>query len=104
MSSEEFVNAELARNAQEAKELEEWFQSDRFKFIKRNYTAASVVGNKIEKKTSHTFGALDPLQVIQMAKYLDCVYVSGWQCSSTASSSNEPGPDLADYPMDTVPK
>lgn len=30
-----------------------------------------------------------------MAKYLDTVYVSGWQCSSTASSSNEPGPDLA---------
>lgn len=38
-----------------------------------------------------------------MAKYLDTIYVSGWQCSSTASTSNEPGPDLADYPMDTVP-
>ena len=34
----------------------------------------------------------------QMAKYLDTVYVSGWQSSSTASSSDEPGPDLADYP------
>ena len=33
-----------------------------------------------------------------MAKYLDTVYVSGWQSSSTASSSDEPGPDLADYP------
>jgi isocitrate lyase len=30
-----------------------------------------------------------------MAKYLETVYVSGWQSSSTASSSNEPGPDLA---------
>jgi isocitrate lyase len=38
-----------------------------------------------------------------MAKYLETVYVSGWQCSSTAATSNEPGPDLADYPMDTVP-
>lgn len=38
-----------------------------------------------------------------MAKYLDTVYVSGWQSSSTASTSNEPSPDLADYPMDTVP-
>lgn len=37
--------------------------------------------------------------VSQMAKYLDTVYVSGWQCSSTASSTNEPSPDLADYPM-----
>ena len=39
-----------------------------------------------------------------MAKYLPCVYVSGWQSSSTASTSNEPGPDFADYPADTVPK
>jgi isocitrate lyase len=34
---------------------------------------------------------------------IETVYVSGWQSSSTASTSNEPGPDLADYPMDTVP-
>jgi isocitrate lyase len=52
---------------------------------------------------SFTYGALDPVQVIQMAKYLETIYVSGWQCSSTASTTNEPGPDLADYPMDTVP-
>ena len=52
---------------------------------------------------SATFGALDPVQVIQMAPYVSTIYVSGWQSSSTASSSNEPGPDLADYPMDTVP-
>merc|ERR1711871_1469995 len=54
-------------------------------------------------KYAHTFGALDPVQVVQMAKYLDCVYVSGWQCSSTASTTNEPGPDFADYPANTVP-
>merc|ERR1711881_79042 len=52
---------------------------------------------------SHTFGALDPVQVVQMAKYLTSVYVSGWQSSSTASTSSEPGPDVADYPYDTVP-
>lgn len=63
---------------------------------------------------------LDPVQVTQMAKYLETVYVSGWQSSSTASSTNEPGPDLAggclfgwymgsccrrctDYPSNTVP-
>ena len=39
----------------------------------------------------------------QMAKYLDTVYVSGWQSSSTASSTDEPSPDLADYPSNTVP-
>lgn len=42
--------------------------------------------------------SLDPVQVTQMAKYLETVYVSGWQSSSTASSSNEPGPDLAGTP------
>ena len=52
---------------------------------------------------SHTFGALDPVQVIQMAPHLSSIYVSGWQCSSTASTTNEPGPDFADYPMNTVP-
>lgn len=43
--------------------------------------------------------------VSQMAKYLETIYVSGWQSSSTASSTDEPSPDLADYPMvsDTVP-
>ena len=38
-----------------------------------------------------------------MAPHLTTVYVSGWQSSSTASTSNVPGPDLADYPYDTVP-
>jgi len=52
---------------------------------------------------SHTFGALDTVQVTQMAPHLSSIYVSGWQCSSTASSTNEPGPDFADYPMNTVP-
>lgn len=52
---------------------------------------------------SITYGALDPVQITQMAKHLETVYVSGWQCSSTASSSLEPGPDLADYPSNTVP-
>lgn len=51
------------------------------------------------RTSSATFGCMDPVQVTQMAKHIDTVYVSGWQCSATASSSNEPSPDLADYPM-----
>jgi len=53
--------------------------------------------------TSSTYGCLDPTMLTQMAKYLDTVYVSGWQCSSTASSTDEPSPDLADYPMVRLP-
>lgn len=55
------------------------------------------------REASYTYGCLDPVMVTQMAKYLDTVYVSGWQSSSTASASDEPGPDLADYPYTTVP-
>ncbi|KAI8585922.1 isocitrate lyase [Geranomyces variabilis] len=104
-----------------------WWSHDRFKLVKRPYTAEDVVkkrgtispeypsatqakklwsllqAHKANRTASFTYGALDPIQVAQMAKYLDTIYVSGWQCSSTASTSNEPGPDLADYPMDTVP-
>merc|ERR1719436_2403605 len=107
--------------------MDAWMKSDRYKYTTRPYGAADVVkmqgtlplhftGAKISDKLykmmrehqangtcSHTFGALDPVQVVQMAKYLTTVYVSGWQCSSTASTSNEPGPDVADYPYDTVP-
>lgn len=59
----------------------------------------AVRSNRIQNNdVSFTYGCLDPVMVTQMAKYLDTVYVSGWQASSTASSTDEPGPDLADYP------
>merc|ERR1719223_1640326 len=104
-----------------------WMGSERFKYTTRPYRVEDVVklqgtmplqytGAKMSAKLydmmrthqadgtcSHTFGSLDPVQVTQMAKYLTTVYVSGWQSSSTASTSNEPGPDVADYPYDTVP-
>ncbi|KAG0265380.1 isocitrate lyase 1 [Actinomortierella ambigua] len=123
----EYVNAEERKFQEEVAKVKQWWASERFRLITRPYTAESVVqkrgtieqdfasntqakklwkllkNHQKNKTASHTFGALDPIQVTQMAKYLETVYVSGWQCSSTASSSNEPGPDLADYPMDTVP-
>lgn len=55
------------------------------------------------KAASFTYGCLEPTMLTQMAKYLDTVYVSGWQSSSTASSTDEPSPDLADYPMVSQP-
>jgi len=109
------------------KEMKAFIGQERFKHTTRPYSVEDVVklqgtmplhftGAKISEKLytmlrehqakgtcSHTFGALDTVQVVQMAKYLTSVYVSGWQCSSTASTSNEPGPDVADYPYDTVP-
>ncbi|GAA5822009.1 hypothetical protein JCM11251_004823 [Rhodosporidiobolus azoricus] len=125
--SPSFESQEDALFAQEVKDVEQWWKLPRFKGLVRPYTAEAVVskrgtlpisypsavqGKKLHKllsekyargEPSQTYGALDPVQVTQMAKYLDTVYVSGWQCSSTASSTNEPGPDLADYPSNTVP-
>lgn len=121
-----FNNEQIAYD-EDLNQLASWWSSPRFSHINRPYSAQSIVSKrgtlKIEypsntqakklwailqrhqrnRTTAYTFGALDPIQVIQMAKYHETIYVSGWQCSSTASSSNEPGPDLADYPMDTVP-
>ncbi|KNE62501.1 isocitrate lyase [Allomyces macrogynus ATCC 38327] len=125
--SQAYINEEERRFQEEVAAVKKWWSSPRFARTTRPYTAEDVVAkrgtihieypsNQQAKKlwallqnhkrngtASHTFGALDPIQVAQMAKYLETVYVSGWQCSSTASTSNEPGPDLADYPMDTVP-
>jgi len=113
--------------SREEQEIIEWWKDPVWKDIHRPYDARSVVElrspmprtyagtipavklrnmlNKFAKqgKYSHTFGCLDPVQVIQMAKHLSTIYVSGWQSSSTASTTNEPGPDLADYPYTTVP-
>ena len=38
----------------------------------------------------------------QVLRYLSTIYVGGWQCFTTASTSNEPGPDVVDHPGDTV--
>ncbi|XP_047306205.1 isocitrate lyase [Impatiens glandulifera] len=118
---------EEGRFESEVAEVQTWWNSDRFKLTRRPYSARDVVSlrgslrqsygsNELAKKlwrtlkthqangtASRTFGALDPVQVTMMAKHLDTIYVSGWQCSSTHTSTNEPGPDLADYPYDTVP-
>ncbi|VDB95753.1 unnamed protein product [Peniophora sp. CBMAI 1063] len=121
------VHPEKAAFDAEVAATEKWMKNPRFARVKRPYTAADVVSkrgtipinypsNIVAQKAykifdshfkagtpSHTYGALDPVQLTQMAKYLETVYVSGWQSSSTASSTNEPGPDLADYPYNTVP-
>lgn len=121
------VQAEEAAYQQQIRDIEQWWSQPRWNQTKRIYSAAEIAKKRgtisgqfrsstqakklfglltehwKNKTASFTYGALDPVQVTQMAKYLDTVYVSGWQCSSTASTSNEPSPDLADYPMDTVP-
>ncbi|KAI4864278.1 isocitrate lyase [Hypoxylon rubiginosum] len=133
MASNNMINPAVDPNTEDevfAKEVEavkQWWSDPRWRYTRRPFTAEQIVskrGNlKIEypsnaqskklwkilegrfqnRDASYTYGCLEPTMVTQMAKYLDTVYVSGWQSSSTASSSDEPGPDLADYPYTTVP-
>jgi isocitrate lyase len=57
-----------------------------------------------EGKPVHTMGAIDPVQMTQMARHQEVVYVSGWAASSVLTTgNNEVGPDLGDYPYTTVP-
>ncbi|KAK9349830.1 isocitrate lyase [Lipomyces doorenjongii] len=121
------LDAEQKQYVADVADVEKWWTEPRWRHTKRVYSAEIIVQKRGSIKTeypsnhqskklfklleehdknrtvSFTFGALDPVHVTQMAKYLDTIYVSGWQSSSTASTSNEPSPDLADYPMDTVP-
>lgn len=107
--------------------LSQYMISERFSRINRTYDATHVYKlqpeiipsypskflseklwtilneNKRSKKASVTFGILDPVQAVSIHNDLDTVYISGWQCASSASTSQDVGPDLADYPYDTVP-
>ncbi|PPQ71646.1 hypothetical protein CVT24_007837 [Panaeolus cyanescens] len=111
------------------KDMEAFFAQPRFKGIKRPYTAASVatkqgslpvtplpssfLADKLhalldkaaqEGRPVHTMGAIDPVQMTQMARNQEVVYVSGWAASSVLTTgNNEVGPDLGDYPYTTVP-
>ncbi|TEB38633.1 isocitrate lyase [Coprinellus micaceus] len=123
------VNEETGQFNARVQDMEEFFNSPRYKGIKRPYSASTVVtkqgslpvlplpssllADKLfklftraeqEKKPVHTMGAIDPVQMTQMARHQEVVYVSGWACSSVLTTgNNEVGPDLGDYPYTTVP-
>jgi isocitrate lyase len=104
--------------------MEEFFAHPRFFGIKRPYTPASVVSkqgslpittlpgsllaNKLfailtkaarEGRPVHTMGAIDPIQMTQMAYNQEVLYVSGWAASSVLTTgNNEVGPDLGYVP------
>ncbi|OBT51067.1 isocitrate lyase [Pseudogymnoascus sp. 24MN13] len=118
--------ADLAKEdaafAAEVAAVKQWWSDSRWRQTKRPFTAEQIVSkrgtiqinypsnnqskklwNILEQRfkegdASYTYGCLEPTMLTQMAKYLDTVYVSGWQSSASASASDEPGPDLADYP------
>lgn len=113
-------SVETAQFQERVNQVQAFFDLPRFASVKRPYTAASVVAKQgshsplplpsaltatklyaqledasKEGKPLHTMGAIDPVQMTQMAKYQEVLYVSGWACSSVLTTgNNEVGPDF----------
>ena len=112
---------------EQMQQVKDWWASPRYKGIKRPYSPDDVVSkrgtlqqvypsslmarklfNLLEERASegkpvHTMGAIDPVQMTQQAPHQEILYISGWACSSTLTTTNEVSPDFGDYPYNTVP-
>ncbi|MCV7064742.1 hypothetical protein H7H51_01780 [Mycolicibacterium farcinogenes] len=57
-----------------------------------------------EKKSITTFGPYSPGQAVVMKRMgIGGIYLGGWATSAKGSISEDPGPDLASYPLSQVP-
>jgi isocitrate lyase len=107
----------------------EWFDSARFKGITRLYSARQVVEqrgtipsdypvareaaaafyNRLrqlfeERKSITTFGPYSPGQAVTIKRMgIEGIYVGGWATSAKGSTTEDPGADLASYPLSQVP-
>ena len=51
-----------------------------------------------------TFGPYSPGQAVAMKRAgIDAIYIGGWATSAKGSTTEDPGPDLASYPLSQVP-
>ena len=111
--------------ANQVRELEKLWASERFKGIRRDYTAEDVVKlrgsllieNTIAKvgaerlwnllKTEDfvpTFGAMTGNQAVQMVRAgLPAIYLSGWQVAGDNNTAGQTYPDQSLYPSNSVP-
>lgn len=120
-------SAEDALFNQQVEDVKSWWNTPRYKGIKRPYTPEDVVSKRgtlqqtypsslmarklfnllaersAEGKPVHTMGAIDPVQMTQQAPNQEVLYISGWACSAVLTSTNEVSPDFGDYPYNTVP-
>lgn len=126
-TSEKASYQEDALFEQQVEDVRQWWASERYKGIKRPYSAEDVVSkrgtlqqtypsslmarklfNLFKERAAagepvHTMGAIDPVQMTQQAVNQEVLYISGWACSSVFTSTNEVSPDFGDYPYNTVP-
>lgn len=107
----------------------DWFSSSRFSEILRLYTADQVVEQRgsipVEysiardaaaafydrlrelfnnRKSITTFGPYSPGQAVAIKRMgIEGIYLGGWATSAKGSVKEDPGPDLASYPLSQVP-
>jgi isocitrate/methylisocitrate lyase len=106
-----------------------WMSGDRFSETTRLYTARQVVeqrgtieidyqvvrkaANKLharlrelfaERRAITTFGPYSPGHAVAMKRAgIEAMYLGGWATSAKGSADEDPGPDLASYPLGQVP-
>lgn len=110
--------------------VQEYFDSPRFEGIVRLYSARQVVEQRgtipsdyvvareaatafyphlrelfVQKRSITTFGPYSPGQAVVMKRMgIEGIYLGGWATSAKGSISEDPGPDLASYPLSQVPE
>jgi len=108
---------------------QEYFDSPRFEGIVRLYTARQVAEQRgtipcdypvareaaaafytrlrelaSAQKSITTFGPYSPGQAVTIKRMgIEGIYLGGWATSAKGSISEDPGPDLASYPLSQVP-
>ena len=113
----------------EVAETQRYFDSPRFTGITRLYTARQVVEQRGtigvdytvareasvafyarlrelfgQRKSITTFGPYSPGQAVTMKRCgIEGIYLGGWATSAKGSTDEDPGPDLASYPLSQVP-
>src|SRR5512142_2766332 len=109
-------------------ETARWLASPRFEGITRLYSARQVVEQQgtiatdytvarmaagqfydrlrqlfAERKQITTFGPYSPGQAVAMKRMgIEGIYLGGWATSARGSVTEDPGPDLASYPLSQV--
>src|SRR5271166_1068810 len=111
------------------REVSEWFASPRFKGIVRLYSPRQVVEQRgtitteypVARKAAEgfytrlrelfevgksitTFGPYSPGQAVTIKRLgIEGIYLGGWATSAKGSITEDPGADLASYPLSQVP-
>jgi isocitrate lyase len=114
---------------QQVAAAKEWFASSRFAGIVRLYSPRQVAEQQgtlsgdctvarqaaeefytrlrqlfDQRKQMTTFGPYSPGQAVMMKRIgMEGIYLGGWATSARGSLAEDPGPDLASYPLSQVP-